>query len=226
MKKLALSLMILTIISASCVTSLQPLATYQSAIRDDRVTGTWNADGKDYTVQKFYSSDFFKKLKKEADKNKPGEEEPLTQKEAEDSILYSKSYVVKYTKDNVEYHMFGTMVKLNGQYFMNFTPADINTNKENEQAFEITLTDRLATHTIARIKFTNANSIQLDFIDGDFLYKQVKAGRMKIKNEADDLYDTFMITASTSELQQFLEKYGNDERFFSKGNSVTLIRKS
>ncbi len=33
----------------------------------------------------------------------------------------------------------------------------------------------------------------------DFLYDQVKAGRMKIKNERDDLYDTFLITASTNE---------------------------
>ena len=49
---------------------------------------------------------------------------------------------------------------------------------------------------------------------------------MKIKHETDDLYDTFLITASTNELQQFIQKYGNDDRFFNKENSVTLIRKS
>ena len=41
-----------------------------------------------------------------------------------------------------------------------------------------------------------------------------------------ELYDTFLITASTNELQQFILKYGKDDRFFSKENSVTLIRKS
>jgi len=225
MKRILLSLIIVAVAAQSCVTSLQPLATYKTAVTDDRLSGTWKSDDVDYTVQKFYNSDLFKKLKKEMDKNKTDTSKTLTKKETEDSILYARSYVVKYTKDNIEYHMFGTMVKLNGQYFINFTAADINTNEQNEQAFEITLTDRLATYTIARVKFNNANSLQLDFIDGSFLYEQVKAGRMKIKNERDDLYDTFLITASTNELQQFIEKYGTDGRFFNKENSVTLIRK-
>ena len=68
--------------------------------------------------------------------------------------------------------------------------------------------------------------MKLDFIDGGYLHDQIKAGRMKIKNETDELYGTFLITASTRELQQFLEKYGNDSRFFNKENSVTLNRKS
>ena len=141
-------------------------------------------------------------------------------------MLYFKSYVIKYTKDKTEYAMFGSMVKLNGQFFINFAPIDINTDKNKEQAFEITSADRLATHTIARVQFTNSNTVKLDFIDGGFLYDQVKAGRMKLKNERDDLYDTFLITASTDELQQFIQKYGNDDRFFDKENSITLIRKS
>ena len=91
---------------------------------------------------------------------------------------------------------------------------------------EICPTCLLQTYTIARIRFINSNNIKLDFIDGDFLYKQINAGRMKLKHETDDLYDTFLITASTSELQQFIQKYGKDDRFFDKENSVTLIRKS
>jgi hypothetical protein len=68
--------------------------------------------------------------------------------------------------------------------------------------------------------------MKLDFIDGGYLYDQIKAGRMKIKNETNEMYDSFLITASTTELQQFLQKYGSDDRFFNKENSVTLIRKS
>jgi len=228
MKKLFIVLIIFLIVMQSCVTSLQPLATYNTAIVDDRLVGTWNSDGQDYEVQKFFDSDLFKYIKKEMDKYKGNADKELSKKEMEDfaPILYFKSYVIKYTKDKIEYLMFGSMVKLNGQFFINFTPVDINTDKNNGQAFEIILTDRLATHTIARVQFTNSNTVKLDFIDGGFLYDQVKAGRIKIKNERDDLYDTFLITASTDELQQFIQKYGNDDRFFNKENSVTLIRKS
>ncbi len=226
MKKIILSLPVLAIFIQSCVTSLQPLVTYKTAVADARLAGTWNSDGQDYTVQKFFDSDLFKKLSKAFEKNSSGNDGEMTKKEKEDSLLYSRSYIVKYTKDNVEYHLFGAMSKLNGQYYINFTPVEIDARGENEQAFEITLTDRLATHTIARLKFNNSNSLQLDFIDGNFLYEQVKAGRMKIKHVSDDLYDTFLVTASTVELRQFVEKYGNDDRFFNKENSVTLIRKS
>jgi hypothetical protein len=190
--------------------------------------GTWNSDGQDYQVQKFFDSDLFKKIKKEMDKYKGNADKELSIKEMEAfaPILFFKSYVVTYTKDKIDYLMFGSLVKLNGHLFINFAPVDIHTDKNNERAIETIQTDRLATHTIARVQFTNSNTVKLDFIDGGFLYDQVKAGRMKIKNERDDLYDTFLITASTDELQQFIQKYGNDDRFFNKENSVTLIRKS
>lgn len=236
MKKSLIVLIISLAVMQSCVTSLQPLATYDTAIVDDRLAGTWNSDGQDYEVQKFFDSELFKYIKKEMDKNKDIADKvfkgnvgkTLSNKEMEDfaPILYFRSYVIKYTKDKIEYNMLGSMVKLNGQFFINFSAIDFNTDKDNKPAFEVTSTDLLATHTIARVQFANSNTVKLDFIDGGFLYEQVKAGRMKIKNERDDLYDTFLITASTDELQQFIQKYGNDDRFFNKENSVTLIRKS
>ena len=43
----------------SCVTSLQPLVTKNTAVTDSRLTGTWNSDGQDYTIQKVFESDFY-----------------------------------------------------------------------------------------------------------------------------------------------------------------------
>ena len=228
MKKLFIVLVICLVVMQACVTSLQPLATYDTAIVDNRLAGTWSSDGQDYEVQKFFDSDLFKYIKKEMDKNKGNTDKVLSNEEMEAfaPTLYFKSYIIKYTKDKLEYLMFASMVKLNGQFFMNFAPVGMNTIENTGKALETPATDRLSTHTIARVQFTDANTIKLDFIDGGFLYEQVKAGRMKIKNERDDLYDTFLITASTDELQQFIQKYGNDDRFFNKENSVTLIRKS
>jgi len=211
MKKIILVLIISFVLMQSCVTSLQPIVTHNTAILDDRLAGNWNSDGQDYTVQKFHNSDLFKELK-ETGKNKDDAGKPLSKKDKEDSVLFSKSYIVKYRKDTIEYYLLGSLVKLNGQFFMNFMAIDFGMN------------DRLATNTIARVQFNNSNTVNLDFIDGSFLYEQVKAGRLKIKNERDDLYDTFLITASTNELQQFLQKYGSDPRFFNKENSVTLTR--
>ncbi len=226
MKKIISALFVLIITATSCVTSLQPLVTYKTAIADNRIEGTWQQDGQEYMIQKVFNSDFYKKNKKDLEKSRKENNGQLSEKDKKDSVLFSRSYVIKYSKEGIQYLLLGSMINLNGRLFMNFTPVDLAITDSTIKEPETDLSNQLITYTIARLQFTNTNLINLDFIDGGYLYNQIKAGRMKIKNETDEHYDTFLITASTIELQQFLEKYGNDSRFFNKENSVTLIRKS
>ena len=223
MKKIIFFISILILVTtSSCVTSLRPLVTYNTAIADNRVEGAWELEGQEYIVQKY--SDFYKKNKVDFEKNQEKNGQ-LSEKDKRDSILYSKSYRIKYSKEGLEYFLFGSMIKLNGRLFMNFITADLKSIDSTKDVPEFNYANPINSHTIARIEF-NTNTMKLDFIDGGYLYDQIKAGRMKIKNETDELYGAFLITASTTELQQFLGKYGNDSRFFNKENSVTLIRKS
>lgn len=226
MKKILFSLSVFMVATSSCVTSLQPLVTYNSAIADNRVEGIWQQDGQEYIVQNVFNSDFYKKNRKDLEKSRKENNGQLSEEDKKDSILFSRSYLITYTKNGIEYLLFGSMTKLNGRLFMNFTPVDMISTDSTSTITEIKLDNRLNSYTIARVQFSNVNTMKLDFIDGGYLYDQIKAGRLKIKNETDELYDTFLITASTRELQQFLEKYGNDSRFFNKENSVTLNRKS
>ena len=227
MKKIIFIISIAILVTASsCVTTLQPLVTYNTAIADNRLEGGWEQDGEEYIVEKVFNSDFFKKNKKDLEKSRKENNGQLSEKDKRDSVLFSKSYLIKYSKDGIQYLLFGSLIKLNGRLFMNFKPVDMTEVDTSNAEIEINLSNRLDSYTIARVQFTNNNIMKLDFIDGGYLYDQIKAGHMKIKNETDQLYDTFLITASTTELQQFLEKYGNDSRFFNKENSVTLSRKS
>lgn len=227
MKKIIVPLSMLLIGASSCVTSLQPLITHNTAIADSRIEGAWEQDGQEYIVEKVFNSDFYKKNKKDLEKSrKENNNNQLSEKDKKDSILLSKSYMIQYIKNGIQYLLFGSMIKLNDRLFMNFTPVDITSTDSTDELSEINLANRINSYTIARVQFTNNSLMKLDFIDGDYLYDQIKAGHMKIKNETDELYDSFLITASTRELQQFLEKYGNDSRFFNKENSVTLSRKS
>jgi hypothetical protein len=227
MKKTIFIISIAILVTASsCVTTLQPLVTYNTAIADNRLEGGWEQDGEQYIVQKVFNSDFFKKNQKDLEKSRKENNGQLSEKDKRDSVLFSKSYLIKYSKDGIQYLLFGSLIKLNGRLFMNFKPVDMTEIDTSNAEIEINLSNRLDSYTIARVQFTNNNIMKLDFIDGGYLHDQIKAGHMKIKNETDELYDTFLITASTTELQQFLEKYGNDGRFFNKENSVTLNRKS
>jgi len=227
MKKIIFIITIAILVTASsCVTTLQPLVTYNTAIADNRLEGGWEQDGEEYIVQKVFNSDFYRKNQKDLEKSRKENNGQLSEKDKRDSVLFSKSYLIKYSKNGIQYLLFGSLIKLNGRLFMNLKPVDMTEIDTSNAEIEINLSNRLDSYTIARVQFTNSDIMKLDFIDGGYLYDQIKAGRLKIKHETEELYDTFLITASTTELQQFLEKYGNDSRFFNKENSVTLNRKS
>jgi hypothetical protein len=222
MKKIIIIALIFTsLLQSACVTTLQPLVTYDTIITDDRITGKWKNDEQEITVLPFPKSDFYNDHKKELEKGKE-----RTTKEIRDSILFSKAYLIEYTKDGFKYELLGGVIKINGQLFMNFTPVSSVSVTNPSEEINIDPVSSLSGNTIAKVEMKSSTTIKLNFLDGGFIYDQVKAGHLKIKNERDDLYDTFLITASTVELQKFLEKYGKENRFYNKENSVTLNRKN
>src|SRR5512147_409018 len=143
MKKILFALSVLTVIASSCVTSLQPLVTYNTAIADNRIEGTWRQDGQEYIVQNVFNSDFYKKNKKDLEKSRKENNGQLSEKDKKDSVLFSRSYMIKYTKDRIQYLLFGSMIKLNGRLFMNFTPVDMTITDSTNKETEIDLANRL-----------------------------------------------------------------------------------
>jgi hypothetical protein len=78
--------------------------------------------------------------------------------------------------------------------------------------------------SLAKISFVN-NNMMISFLNGDYIKELISSGRVRIKHEKEDLFGSCVITASSDELKQFLEKYGNDDRLYSKNNLITLTRK-
>jgi hypothetical protein len=81
----------------------------------------------------------------------------------------------------------------------------------------------MTTHSIAKVIF-HENDLQLRILNSDFIKDQLINGSAAIKYEKDDLFATTIITSSSSELRQFLSKYGNDERLYSPKNTITLTK--
>jgi hypothetical protein len=145
-------------------------------------------------------------------------------KDLNDSIFFSKTYSVVFEQKGIRHVMTGALTRINNNLFFELMPVFIN-DPENpdgvgyEYAF-----DYLGTFTIGKIAF-DKNALTLQFLNSDFIREQIDKGTMRIKHEKDKLFDTFLITASTADMQQFLMKYGNDDRLFDTKNSITLTRK-
>ena len=211
---------------SSCITSLQPLVTYDRVVTDNRVVGNWAHNNEDLKIEPLPQSKFAKEIEK-LSTNQKGKIHTLTGDEKKDSIFYSKMYMVTFDRKGASYYMAAGLIKIGNNLFMDLFPAAMHDTKVKEDLsnpYSLNY-DYQGGFTIAKVEMNNNQQITLKFIDGSFVKQQILAGSMRLKHEKDALFDTFMITASTNELRQFVEKYANDERVFSKDATIVLTRK-
>src|SRR6187402_727349 len=93
---------------SSCLTIMQSLVTPDNIITDKRIEGLWNkSDSKSILVQKFMDSKFKKMCKELKDDWKYT---------SQDSIFYTKLYVISFQEENLDYTWLAGIVKIQGQY--------------------------------------------------------------------------------------------------------------
>jgi hypothetical protein len=194
---------------SSCLTIVNPIVTSNNIITDSRVEGVWiDAERKQILVQRLMNS----KYKNVFSEVKPAE---YTR---EDSISYIKHYVMTFRENNLDHTWLGGLVEINGCYYLNLTAEECLSNgKEIYGGF--------ATSSIAKLSWENNNSLVLRFLNGDSIKEIILKGKARIRHVYEPMFGTFIITASPEELQEFLKKYGNDDRLFKGGNTMLLTRK-
>jgi hypothetical protein len=139
-------------------------------------------------------------------------------------MLYSKSYVIDFVRNGYRYYMNCSLVKLGNELFADVEPVDAKplndpAAKDMDELFQGG--SYISSHSIAKVVL-RGNQMEFRFLNSGFIGEQLKNGRVAVKYEKDDLFQTSLITSSPKDLQQFLSKYGNDERLYSKENTVTL----
>ena len=221
-KKLFLFVSIMMVVFlSSCLTCLNHLATYSTVSTDNRINGSWQIENLQVNIEPLPASNFYKELVTSV---KTKEEKTSVYDSKEDSILYSNSYVADFVKNGYQYFMICSLIKLGNNLFANLEPIDAKpVNVPDAKMMEDLLGggSYKASNTIARVVF-KSNEMEFQFIDPGYVRLQLANGRVAIKYEKDNLFNTDLITASSDELQLFLTKYGSDQRLYNKEKSVTL----
>jgi hypothetical protein len=214
----------ISLIFSSCLTSLHPVTTAKNITTDDRVVGNWVGNDEDTVhILRFTESNSYKSVLGEVRGRQMNIK--IDQPSGADSVLYARGYNIVFQKDGVVYSMFGGITRIGDQLFVDLIPLFSDDPKHAENSgFEYGL-EYLTAFTMAKLEIVNNNQLNLHFLNGDFIKEQINNGNIHINHESDNLFENLLITASTEQLHQFLRKYGNDQRLFSKENSVTLIRK-
>ena len=189
-KRLFLAALIASaVLLSSCLTSLNRLVTYSTVTNDNRISGNWQFEALQIKIESIPVSNFYKELLASI---KTKEELKSAFDSREDSILYSNSYVAEFVKNGYQYYMICSQIKLGGNLFVNMEPVEvkpINTPNDKEMEEINSGGSHMTSNSIAKLVFKE-NEVEFQFINPDFIRSQLKNGRLAIKYEKDDLFNT------------------------------------
>lgn len=208
---------------SSCLTTLHPFISNdpsQCLALKKELLGRWEMDSLTVRIESFLTSPLRTDETKEKDAllRQPAK----SREQLLDSLYFTKQYLVSYSKDNIRYVYQCGLTRIDGQIFMEIQPQQYQT-KDYDVHPDYYNFQR--TYTLARVNLDN-NFIQLEFLDGDFIKNQIMSGNMRIRHEHEKMFDSFVITAVTSDLRAFISKYGRDDRLYKNGNKINLTRKN
>jgi hypothetical protein len=108
------------------------------------------------------------------------------------------------------------IIKLDGNYFLDFYLKDFYDDKEELADFHV-----LPIHTFAKLTIKQ-KTMQINWFNYDWLADIIEKNELKIRHENNG--ETILLTAKPKELQKFVKKYANTEEAFKDALEVVLTR--
>lgn len=186
---------LITLLIAGCgLTTLHPIFTPDDLVMDNRLLGKWESDKTWYR---------FDPATTVAIEDIPEKLRPLANR------FYS---LTTETGLNLAF-----MVKIGEHYYLDVYPIESRTEKNIDPFFK---KHKLRMHTVHRLDYEGPSSFHLLNFEEDYLKNLIRKKQLRIaytevkKSDSDE--EDIVITASTSQLQQFLLKYGSDKNAYDK----------
>jgi hypothetical protein len=120
-----------------------------------------------------------------------------------------KGYWLSHTQDGQTNRYEAYLVKLDDHLFLDLRQEMPDSAEEQLGS----LAFFLPTHNFFKLEFENPNALKVNFFDGEHLEELFEQRRIRIRHEFVE--DSYILTASSQELQKFFAKYADDEEAFS-----------
>ena len=190
------------LILEGCLTTLHPIFTEKDLVFDPRLTGNWKKtkDGSIVT----YRQATVKDLQTLS---------PALQRNANKIYLLEEKN--EQNKTMSAYYAF--LVKLGKYYYLDYYPAGVKDNLSANGFFTAHFTPM---HSIYRVKFNGDLSFNLQQLDGGYLENLIRNKKIRLRHEVTE-DGSYVITAPTEELQQYLVKYSDVPEAYGNDNNET-----
>ena len=225
MKKNAYKVLIIGLISigfSGCfLKSVHPLFTSEEAILVEGLDGTYENNDQRWT----FASDNNPKMLADLIRKYPDED--ISFDPGETDSLNMNSYLIlfeEFDEADIQPVLFlGKVGKINNQLYLNLKLFEVDFGTSATPL----ITHKFNINTFSRINVQQEELI-IEHLESSWIKDQILNNRVRIKHEVvqSDYDDSteILITASTRELQQFVEKYGNEKDAYQ--NPLTLKKVS
>ena len=179
--------------SSCIVKSLNPFYTKKSVSFDERFLGNWK-DGKNGNWKIIAFKDEITK------------ENPVKKMKEDDLTfyeIYKESFYILREYKNKETVYLATPFKVKGETFLDFYPLDFQEEIDN-----LLESHMVYTHSLVKYDIKKNGDIEIKWLDEDKIENLFKQNKIKIEHEKiGALKDKFLLTASSENLEKFVEKY-------------------
>ena len=194
----------LLIFLSSCLNTLHPIFTEKDLAYDPKLIGTWKIDSNENKRRVVITN-----LSTENSIDLPGNISSIKQ----------KGYLISYQDENgpTSERYIAFLARIGNHLYFDFYPA--GKKEDLKMVDEFFGAHFVKMHTSYRVEIMNDRSFELSQLAEGYVTRLIDEKKIRIKHEtyADD---NIVITASTSELQQYLIKYSDEPEAYESEKTI------
>ena len=151
-------------------------------------------------------------------------EEKVKTKKGKDSIVFKPQnwYVVKLTgnsADTARYQFHLTIFRINGVLYGDFCPRELTAIKDSRMAKE----NYFTVHTLARIQVRN-KQLLVSWLGAEYMKSMIEDKRVRIKYRWVPDAGRLLLTASSNDLTEMIERYADQKRFIDWNDQPAMLQ--
>lgn len=195
MKRKLVILSFSILLFTSCVVkSIHPFYVKNAEAFNENLIGKWTDNKKGSWEIVSYKEEWHKENK---------DQSKISLKDKKHLAKWKNSYYLIHTNKENEAIFIAMPFKVNNHLFIDFTPVEFEAEDLNTFAGKHLLT----THSTAYLKINEDKSITLKFLSEKAIHNLIENKKLRIKHERVGVNQDLILTASSEELHNFLEKF-------------------
>jgi len=151
-------------------------------------------------------------------------EEKVKTKRGIDSTVFKPQnfYVVKLTgnnPDSAQYQFRLVLFRIKGVLYADFSPRETQAIKNSRMAKE----NYFIVHTLARVSIQN-KQLFVSWLGADYMKGMIKNKRVRIKYHYVSDAGRLLLTASSQDLTEMIERYAAEKRFIDWDDQLAMLK--